>query len=211
MQEPANFMDVYSNNFSKLDQCAQGIMTNLREYLGTKFRIDQMSARAKAVDRFQRKAEKKNKDGSEKYQKPLAQIQDQIGVRVVTYYLNDVELIARQINEYYEPIEELDKRPDRYDAFSYTGKHFILFIPDEIKFWDSESSLPNFFELQIKTLFQHAWAESEHDLSYKSEQELDVDDKRLVAFSAAQAWGADKVFEELRLKYIGNSELDENE
>jgi ppGpp synthetase/RelA/SpoT-type nucleotidyltranferase len=74
----------------------------------------------------------------------------------------------------------------------------ILFIPDELKI---KKSYLLFFELQIKTLFQHAWSESEHDLNYKSEEELSFEDKQFIAFSSAQAWGADKIFNDLFLKY----------
>jgi len=54
-----------------------------------------------------------------------------------------------------------------------------------------------FFELQIKTLFQHAWSEAEHDLGYKPTTVLSHDQKKRLAFTAAQAWGADQVFDEL--------------
>ena len=63
--------------------------------------------------------------------------------------------------------------------------------------WD-KALVPKFFELQIKTLFQHAWSEAEHDIGYKEGQKpLDLDQKRRLAFTSAQAWGADRVFDEL--------------
>jgi putative GTP pyrophosphokinase len=55
----------------------------------------------------------------------------------------------------------------------------------------------DFFELQLKTLFQHAWSEADHDLGYKPSAELSLDQKRRLAFTAAQAWGADLIFDEL--------------
>jgi ppGpp synthetase/RelA/SpoT-type nucleotidyltranferase len=59
--------------------------------------------------------------------------------------------------------------------------------------------------MEIKTQFKHAWAESEHDLNYKTDDEITIDDKRLIAFSVAQAWGADRVFDDLFNKYNNQS------
>ena len=61
----------------------------------------------------------------------------------------------------------------------------------------SENEKIFFFELQIKTLFQNAWSEANHDLGYKPERELSKDEKRKIAFTSAQAWGADMIFDEL--------------
>ncbi|MHA1279982.1 MAG: GTP pyrophosphokinase, partial [Candidatus Helarchaeota archaeon] len=52
-------------------------------------------------------------------------------------------------------------------------------------------------ELQIKTVYQHAWAAANHDLGYKSEKDLPKDQRRKIAFTAAQSWGADQIFREL--------------
>jgi putative GTP pyrophosphokinase len=50
---------------------------------------------------------------------------------------------------------------------------------------------------RVPSLFQHAWSEAEHDLGYKPSNELTSDQKRRVAFTAAQAWGADQIFDEM--------------
>lgn len=158
-------------------------------------RFDRISVRAKDVESFERKAAKEE-DGKLKYSEPLAEIQDQIGARVVTFYLSDVEAISARLNEYYRSIETRTVVPDSESEFGYFGKHFILLIPSELK-----TDLPEgvgFFELQIKTLFQHAWSEANHDLAYKPTTPLTSAQKRKVAFSSAQAWGADMIFEELR-------------
>jgi putative GTP pyrophosphokinase len=58
--------------------------------------------------------------------------------------------------------------------------------------------LPPFFELQMKPLFQHAWAEANHNLLYNPTFDFSADQKRKIAFIAAQSWGADMFIEELR-------------
>ena len=65
-------------------------------------------------------------------------------------------------------------------------------------------AVPEFFELQIKTLFQHAWSETHHDLGYKTRRKLTSDERRQIAFTAAQAWGADKIFDELAQTLVIN-------
>lgn len=58
--------------------------------------------------------------------------------------------------------------------------------------------VPEFFEIQIKTVFQHAWSEANHDLGYKSSVVLTDGQSRWLAFAASQAWGADQAISKLR-------------
>ena len=87
--------------------------------------------------------------------------------------------------------------PDSEKEFGYFGQHYILLIPSDVWELSEESGYISFFELQIKTLYQHAWAEANHDLCYKADRELSSDEKRRIAFTAAQSWGADTIFNEL--------------
>jgi ppGpp synthetase/RelA/SpoT-type nucleotidyltranferase len=77
--------------------------------------------------------------------------------------------------------------------------HYILLMPTELIDSDVPNPIvPEFFELQIKTVFQHAWSEANHDLGYKpGSKPLASDEKRKLAFTAAQAWGADQIFDGL--------------
>lgn len=188
----------YRARYPRLVLAAAAIEQQLRGYLEGTSHVDRVSARAKSVDRFVAKATK-IEDGSPKYSDPLSQIQDQIGARIVSFYLSDVEAISLIIEKYYRPIESKALVPDSEWEFGYFGKHFILLMPtDVIDDGDEEKPMPEFFELQIKTLFQHAWSEANHDLGYKpGTKPLTVDEKRQLAFTAAQAWGADRIFEEL--------------
>jgi len=177
---------------------AARIEGQLRELLNGAPRIDRVQARAKAFDRFMDKAWKVE-DGKLKYEEPLHQIQDQIGTRVVVFYLSDVARVTDTIMKYYRPIEFKFHVPESEWEFGYFGQHFILITPRELldDNWDP-SMIPDCFELQIKTLFQHAWSEANHDLGYKpGERELDAGEKRRMAFTSAQAWGADQIFEDL--------------
>jgi len=167
----------------------------LRDCLSGEPRIDRISARAKSVDRFLEKAARQV-GGKPKYSDPLNQIQDQIGARIVTYYTDDVPRIAQAAEEYLRHIESRILAPESEYAFGYFGKHYIMLLPKDV-IVEQSSDLPPFFELQVKTLFQHAWSEANHDLGYKPGTELSAEQHRKLAFTAAQAWGADLIFSEL--------------
>jgi putative GTP pyrophosphokinase len=168
------------------------------EYLRGEPRIDRITTRAKEIDSFVEKA-LKMENKKRKYPDPLSQIQDQVGARIITFYRADVERLDEIVLRYFTPIESKDRVPDSEWEFGYFGRHHVLLLPSDVTPEDPNSDLvPRFFELQIKTLFQHAWSESEHDLGYKAgESPLTSDQKRKLAFTSAQAWGADHIFDEL--------------
>jgi putative GTP pyrophosphokinase len=195
-------MDDIRMNYKKriveaLNPISESILNELNDYLKGVKNIDRISVRVKSEEKFLVKANKEI-NGKKKYEDPLNQIQDQIGARIITFYLDDVSTIEKKIREYYHPIEIRSIVPESESEFGYQGKHLMLLIPNEILGNYTDTQIPKFFELQIKTLFQHAWSEANHDICYKPNTELDSIQKRKIAFTAAQAWGADIIFEELR-------------
>lgn len=190
----------YSQQFSRLDQTAEFLAKFIQDYIPAT-RIDRICARAKSVDSFVAKSQKLNSTGdSQKYLDPFNSIQDQIGVRIIVLYKSDVDRVSQLMQSLLSSIEEVRKIPKEYDQFGYEGKHFIMAIPNDVKYKINNyiaTGLPPFFELQIKTVFQHAWGEANHDLFYKSGKELCQETKRKIAFTAAQSWGADQIFDEI--------------
>lgn len=192
--------EAYAKRYNDvLTPLAMNLESYLRDIFGGVARIDRISARPKSIDRFVVKAATKLDDGSEKYREPLEQIQDQVGARVVVLFKQDVETAANLAAAHFRYVEDRDIEPEAVYEFSYFGRHFVSLIPDDVldDAWD-KALVPGFFELQIKTVFQHAWSEASHDVGYKPLLgELSRDDKRALAFASAQAWGADKAFADL--------------
>ncbi len=177
---------------------AKSLEALICNHLQSATHVDRISARAKIPQHFIEKASRLNSDGSPKYSDPLAQIQDQIGARVVVFYNGDVAPTGGVLMKYFRRIEERVLVPDSEWKFGYFGKHYILALPGDVVPKTMDPAIaPRFFELQIKTLFQHAWSEANHDLGYKPPAALNDDQTRRLAFTAAEAWGADRVFQEL--------------
>ena len=200
--------DLYGKRFHEvLEPLAVRLESFIKECLDGFLRIDRISARAKSVERFVAKAAK-IEGGQPKYSDPLNQIQDQLGARIIAFYKDDIEILSQEIEKYFRPIEFRTVVPDSDYEFAYFGRHYILLIPDDV-IVPNESKGPLFFEMQLKTLFQHAWSEANHDLGYKPTAELSPELRRKIAFASAQAWGADQIFNELHRELarveIGNA------
>ena len=186
----------------RYNQVLMRISDNLRKHfcnlLDGQQRIDRISVRAKNINRFLQKASA-TQNQRLKYLEPLDQIQDQLGGRIVVFYQQDVPRIESSVLRYFTAIEHKDLVPESESEFGYFGRHLVLALPPDVVDRDMDKSLvPQFFERQIKTLFQHAWSEADHDLEYKpGDRQLTAEQKRLIAFTSAQAWGADHIFDQL--------------
>ena len=189
---------LYSERFETvLKPLASAVEQQLQEFFNGHPRVDRITARPKSVERFLDKA-RKEEDGKLKYAEPLDQIQDQVGARIIIFYKSDVEPVATIVKKYYRLVESRNVIPEFEWEFGYFGQHFVPFIPSDLIGNLNRDHVPKFFELQVKTLFQHAWSEANHDLGYKpGAAPLSSDAKRRLAFTSAQAWGADRIFAEL--------------
>ena len=95
----------------------------------------------------------------------LADITDIIGVRVITFYSDDVDKVASAVDRMYKVDWEnsVDKRKaHQIDSFGYMSLHYICSLED----------CPYRFEIQMRTVLQHAWANMNHDTGYKSGVEV---------------------------------------
>jgi putative GTP pyrophosphokinase len=191
----AEYLDRHA---SALEPTADALRLYIADLLKGEARIDRVTARAKNPTSFLQKASTliNNKP---KYKDPLSQIQDQIGARIITFFKSDVDRLDAIVRRFFKPIEFRDRVPESEWEFGYFGRHYVLVLPTDVKDDSIDNSkLPDFFELQIKTLFQHAWSEADHDVGYKpGSSPLTPEEKRKLAFTSAQAWGADQIFEEL--------------
>jgi putative GTP pyrophosphokinase len=154
--------------------------------------IDHVSFRVKGLRSFVGKAEKK----ASEYHNPLVEIEDQVAGRVVVVFRHDVPLVLSLLQESaVTPVQRQRKGPRNYDDFGYDDEHLSFAIPltCEPQGWADLESRPQVIELQVRTIFQHAWAQAAHLLDYKPEGgTLDDPQRRRLAHVAASAWGADR-------------------
>ncbi|MBZ9751968.1 GTP pyrophosphokinase family protein [Deinococcus sp. HMF7604] len=103
----------------------------------------------------------------------LADVTDLVAARVITYFESDVGLVARLLEEHHtiDWDNSMDKSkmhdPDR---FGYLGVHYVVEVTPQTPGLAAFAGLK--FEVQIRSILQHAWAEIEHDLGYKNREAI---------------------------------------
>lgn len=179
-----------------------------------KINVHAIESRVKEIESLKKKIEKKEKYNS------INEITDIIGLRLITYFEDDVDKIANLLKKEFilDEINSVDKRTkDNPEEFGYSSLHYIL------KLKEPRASLPEYkhfkdinFEIQIRSVLQHAWAEIEHDLGYKSKKEIPHSIRRDFSRVSSLLELADKEFIRIKdflVKYEDeiSSQIEENQ
>ena len=123
--------------------------------------------------------------------KSLADITDIVGLRVITYYSEDVDKVASMVDRLFDIDwdNSVDKRKLlEIDSFGYLSLHYIC----------SREGFPYRFEVQMRTILQHAWANMNHDTGYKSGVDIPIYYRRSLSRMAGLLELVDEEFSRIR-------------
>ena len=163
-------------------------------------KVASVEARAKALESFGDKSATPTDGDPEtpKYPNPLADIEDLAAARVITFFLKDIDTIDGIISNEFEILERADKSDLLLEdvLVGYQSIHYI------VKLQPNRTSLPEYAryaglraEIQLRTVLQHAWAEIEHDIQYKSAETIPVAIRRRFISLAGLLEIADREFQ----------------
>ncbi len=175
----------------------------LRELLdGSSIEIAQLESRTKTVESL---AEKANREGKS-YDDPLREITDFSGIRIITYFREDVSRVAEIIRR--EFLVDGSNSRDMSDLldpdqFGYQSVHFVVNLRSARLALTEWASFGDFSaEIQVRTVVQHAWAAISHKLDYKSESEVPKSIRRKLFRLSALLELADDEFASFRNELI---------
>ncbi|MCR5535465.1 MAG: hypothetical protein K6F47_09885 [Bacteroidaceae bacterium] len=123
--------------------------------------------------------------------KDINDITDLVGVRVITFYTDEVDKVAAIAKRIFDIDwqESVDKRKlHQLDAFGYNSLHYICRL---------KTGGPR-FELQMRTALQHVWSTIEHDTGYKGDVKIPCEYKRQFSRLAGMMELMDDEFSRLR-------------
>jgi len=193
-----SFYDRYVAGYDDLVAAAALVEQQARTTLAPhNFELHLISARAKSPASALKKIRSKG------YGDPRWQLTDQIGLRVIVYFENDVDRVAAALRETFEVDEKRseDKRVALgLTKFGYRSVHLIARLrhPSE---WSPLKD--RWFEVQVRSILEHAWAEIEHELVYKS----GIEYPEVVLRKFAALAGAAEVLDQQFLALRGERDL----
>ncbi len=156
-------------------------------------RVHSVTCRAKESDKLMAKLLRPDKS-----YKRLADVTDLAGVRIITHLEDEVDQVAEIIRKQFRVIPELSidkgaiQDPDR---FGYVSLHYVVRLAAKRAQLGKYKEYKDLLcEIQIRSILQHAWAEIEHDLGYKTAAAVPKHIRRRFSRLAALLETADEEF-----------------
>jgi putative GTP pyrophosphokinase len=190
--------DEYERATEGLDDFGRRLQTMIEGLLRTEsLAVNQVTYRVKTRP----SAEGKVRDHPDKY-RSFADLTDLLGVRVITYFPDQVDDVAAIIEREFHVDHEnsVDKRTALdVDRFGYVSVHYIATLNQARACLAENDHVKDVqIEFQVRTLLQHAWAEIEHDFGYKTKLAVPWEMRRRFCRLAGLLEVADTEFEAIR-------------
>jgi GTP pyrophosphokinase len=173
------------------------VVQSLLENMLQRDQIEYLSAsnRVKKLDSALEKIKRKQ------YAAPQQQMTDLSGIRVITFLEGEVDRISKVIRDLFDVDEanSLDRATVLgRDRIGYRSTHFVCSLGEERGGLPEYESLGGLkFEIQVRTVLQHAWAELAHDRSFKFGAALPAAIDRKLNLYAGLLEITDKAFDEI--------------
>lgn len=192
--KPADVFERIRPEYVRFTQKLEVLLRDLLRARGVEVHL--VEARTKDTSSLREKLARSAKT----YTDPLNEVTDLSGLRVITYYEDDADAVAKLIEaEFAVDRENSIVHSAKAAEFGYKSAHYIVKLsPDRTKLLEWKGLADFKAEVQVRTVLQHAWAAISHKLQYKREEDVPLQLKRKLFRLSALFEIADDEFVSLR-------------
>jgi putative GTP pyrophosphokinase len=186
--------------FEELAQVVRRILEALKR---RDIKVLSVQARAKDPTSLGKKAALPSDEDPNRprYGNPLKDITDLAGVRVIAFFPGTLSEIDTVLEDQFMIVERSNKGDDliEEERFGYQSIHYLVSLdPRRSKLPEYEPFADAIAEIQVRTILQHAWAEIEHDIQYKSSSVIPTEIRRRFMALAGMLEIADREFQTIQ-------------
>lgn len=197
------------NTDCTLQIISERLTAELTEQLNGCGMMYRLFSRIKTLNSIHHKMENKG----HLYRKGKAKLQDIIGLRIVTYFQDDIDALSF----YFSDGEVVRSSIDELDSSTFCPQRLNLTrkLPADLR-EDFRNALPeeyasfidDTYEIQIRTIFSEGWHEVEHDLRYKCKKDWNgcEDYSRilngLIATLETSEWNMKSLFDDMAYRNL---------
>lgn len=203
--EPSRSPEEWGSAYRERRGLFEGLVAKLVDLTGTLLgpagiEVADIEYRTKTVQSFVDKIYRKG----QKYTDPLNDITDLAGLRIITYYVEDLQPVGDWIASEFDvdwPNSVDPSQSMEADRFGYASPSYVVRLAEprrSLGEWLPYSSLRA--EIQLRTIAQHAWASVDHKLRYKRKQDVPPELQRALWRLSALFELADKEFSDIRTR-----------
>jgi len=160
--------DLEEPKYQRLGKCVEKY---LREHIYELEILPEISTRVKDLLSIIRKIKKKKRENPSY---DFQDLRDKLGVRIICNFSQDMDKVDAFLQKHFD-VKKVEYKKDTLDhnRLDYISNHYDVSIKPTIGFFKRHKDLGTLiFEIQVRTLNQHAWSNTSHAISYKQEAEI---------------------------------------
>lgn len=178
MTDVQEIVDLWNEEQPKYESLGKSVCSFIKYKITDYELLPEIQFRTKELLSIIKKVKKKQTQKEYSYH----HLKDKLGIRIICAFQEEMAVIDEFLRDYFTILDVEYKQENLdFDKLDYVSNHYDAKINLDINEFKKHSSLANYvFEIQVRTLNQHAWSNTAHSLSYKQEKDLPSNLKRKV-------------------------------
>lgn len=178
MANVQEIVDLWKDEQPKYEDLGKIVSAFIKNKITDYELLPEIQYRTKELVSIIKKVRKKQAEKEYSYQ----HLKDKLGIRIICTFQEDLDVVEKFINKSFI-IVNVEHKKDNLDfnKLDYVSNHYDAKIKCSVAEFKPHTDFQDFiFEIQVRTLNQHAWSNTAHSLSYKRETDLPDKLKRKV-------------------------------